>query len=341
MTTTTKRSRVVLVTPSSPLREQCRKALEAGHHTVEIAPSLQSLQSHNAPLVVFDWSLLGQLPVTAFRQMKVAHPQLLFVALIEKVAQLPIAADAGVHDFVRLPLVADELSARVQRLLQSAKSEEPSLRELERLPQALASDLSGFASTHLDGECDVPLPCDFGDLVVARLPMHLAAQSLEIGVYVVSTRGVLARLADLLGLPDADTAVLEDLARELTNQSAGALKRTCSPAGAQLTMGLPTTVSSSALPASAWVARVTGSDLEFTVVVEMRRRPPTAVAIGDLREGMVVVGDVRNAAGTLLLGSGTRLTLTMVSRVRSLLPTGQRVEILDPEFAEAILSAAQ
>jgi hypothetical protein len=290
--------------------------------------------------VVFDWSLLGQLPVTAFHQLQAAHPQTLFVALIEKVTQLPIAADAGVHDFVRLPLVAEELVVRVHRLLKMSATEEPALRELERLPQALASDLSGFASTHLDGECDVPLPCDFGDLVVARLPMHLAAQSLEIAVYVAGSREMLARLATLLGIPDADTAVLEDLARELTNQSAGALKRTCSPAGAQLTMGLPTTWSSG-LPASAWVARMKGGDLEFTVVVEMRKHPPTGVAVDELREGMVVVGDVRNAAGTLLLGGGTRLTVTMVARVQSVLPAGQRVDILDPHVAEAIMSVAQ
>jgi hypothetical protein len=106
-------------------------------------------------------------------------------------------------------------------------------------------------------------------------------------------------------------------------------------------MGLPRTLTSAALPSTAWVARISGDDLEFTVVVDLRRRPPTAVAVCELREGMVVVGDLRNVGGTLLLGGGSRLTSTMVSRVRAVLPAGHKVEILDPQLAEAIADAAQ
>jgi hypothetical protein len=277
----------------------------------------------------------------ALRHLRAEQPGVSFVALIDTLPQLHVVVEAGVHDFVCLPIAGDELVVRVERLLHPPPLEEPALRELERLPQALASDLSGFAATHLDGEGEVPLPADFGDLVVAQVQLHLAAQSLEIDVFVVSARPVLLRLAERLGLPDADTAVLEDLARELANQSAGALKRTCSPAGAQLTMGLPRSLTSAALPSTAWVARISGDDLEVAVVVDLRRRPPTAVAVCELREGMVVVGDLRNVGGTLLLGSGSRLTSTMVSRVRTVLPAEHTVEILDPQLAEAIADAAQ
>lgn len=338
--TSTSARRVRLVAATSTVRDACKSALEAGHLTVETSSSLRTLTTSGPTVVVCDWSLFGQQPTIAVRQLRSAHPGIRLLVVVDKLAVPEALLDAGVDDFVRVSACRDELVLRLRRLGADVREEEPVLRELERLPLALASDLSGFAAVHLDSEVDVPLPCDFGDLVVARLPMHLAAWSLEIDVYVVTRRDVLERLAHLLGITTVDDHIVDDLARELTNQSAGALKRTCSPAGAQLTMGLPTTVSSTTLPGTGWVTRVSGADLEFSIVVDVRKRPPALVTVDDLREGMVVVGDLRNAAGTLLLGGGSRLTTTLVHRVRAALPAGQRIEILDPQLARTIEAAA-
>lgn len=332
--------RVRLVAATAAVRDVCKHALEAEHIAVDVGSSLRTLSETVPELVVCDWCLLGQQPGASVRQLRSTHPGMRLLVVVDRLGAPEALLEAGVDDFVRLSSCGAELALRVRRLGVDLRDDEPVLRELERLPLALASDLSGFAAAHLDSEVDVPLPCDFGDLIVARLPMHLAAWSLEIDVYVVSRRQILERLAAALGIPGSDDSILEDLARELTNQSAGALKRTCSPAGAQLTMGLPLTVASSTLPTTGWVTRVSGGEFDFSVVVDVRKRPPALVSVGELREGMVVVGDLRNAAGMLLLGGGSRLTATLVQRVRAALPAGQRIEILDPQLARTIQEAA-
>jgi hypothetical protein len=59
--------------------------------------------------------------------------------------------------------------------------------------------------------------------------------------------------------------------------------------------------------------------MTIAIIGEVKRRVNRRVEARRLIEGMVVVTDVRNGGGVLLLPSGTRLTSTTAERLSNLL----------------------
>jgi len=82
-------------------------------------------------------------------------------------------------------------------------------------------------------------------------------------------------------------------------------------------------------PAASVSASVVASAVNVVAVRETANRKVLGAA---LREGMVLVGDVKSEHGVLLARAGTRLTQTTAAKLAGLLPRKQ-IEVSCPEDA--------
>ena len=153
---------------------------------------------------------------------------------------------------------------------------------------------------------------------------------MEARVSIVADDAALSWLGNcLLGDSNASQELRVDALRELANTAGGALKRAALPEQAVLTAGLPTLEDVSAwdVPdALRWTVSV-GEEAAFCVQGRIARLQQGSVPASGLREGMVVVKDIRGPSGTLLLAAGTRLTLSSAERVRKILGPSFCVEV--------------
>ena len=154
------------------------------------------------------------------------------------------ALSAGAHDFLRRPVVPEQLHARVHaptRLIKWVQSvsntaafcapygfDVTRLDAWQNLGELVARDLSHVLGRSLaanDG-----WPEHFDDVRAATIPMSLAARQTEIRVSIAVDRDTAAWLGNaLLGAADASEETLDDIVRELANTAGGALKRAALP----------------------------------------------------------------------------------------------------------------
>ena len=241
---------------------------------------------------------------------------------------------AGSHDVLRAPYTAADLCAQVDihrrlrgwiadRRTPAAKppsSELIELRAWDYLGDIIADDLEAMIGRPLELEARWPPMTD--SIQLATIAMSLPSDQLELCISIVADTASRKWLGQtLLGDPAAPEDALDDVMRELANVAGGALKRAALVEGPVLSTGIP--VDGRSLPgresgARCWTAPLEG-DAVIGVIGEIRRRANRRIPARRLREGMVVVGDVRNGAGVLLLPSGTRLTSTTAERLSSLL----------------------
>jgi hypothetical protein len=167
----------------------------------------------------------------------------------------------------------------------------------------------------------------------AKLAFVSAARAMEIHVLVgVSASGIASLAEAIVGVPTPPAKVIEDLLREIANTAAGALKR-AAPEEEPLTTGLPECVSVRELraamdrPSARFTCRAKGQAVELAFLVERVSSTKTIVSAANLREGMVLVEDLRNEAGLLLIAGGTRLTSSAADRVARILGTKVQVEV--------------
>ena len=165
----------------------------------------------------------------------------------------------------------------------------------------------------------------------AKLVFVSAARAMEIHVLVGVSASDVASLSEaIVGVPAPPVKVIEDLLREIANTAAGALKR-AAPEEEPLTTGLPECVSVRNLRAALdrssahFTCRAKGQKVELAFVVERVSSTRTIVSAANLREGMVLVEDLRNEAGLLLIAGGTRLTSSAAERAARLL--GNKVQV--------------
>lgn len=346
-TSEARRWRVVAVLPPGAPRDAVVRGLDRGAYDLELVTTAQLPRSAAAgvvDVVLFDWCVLGSDAHAAFARLQAQAPDVAFVAVVDRTPFAEIASifEAGVNDVIRTPLQIDELRARLQRAAQAASSSAkakkkpppPALPCLDRLPTALSADLSAFAGAALGASARVPdeLRCA-DDVVVTCLPLHEVHSLLEVRVLVAARRCALRELAHrMFDLDDADEACCDDLTREMANLAAGALKRICSQGSSSFTMGLPRHVEGGCPDRDHWVTRLCSDDggVDVAIFVETLRRAPSFVDAAHLREGMVVVADLKTDDGTLLLSAGSRLSVTTVGRISGILGQGRLVEILDP-----------
>ncbi|HXX67480.1 MAG TPA: response regulator [Polyangiaceae bacterium] len=264
-----------------------------------------------------------------------------------------ILADA--QDFMHRPVDEDELLARVgapgrlRRWLngsgRSAPAETPKpavaspspitdlrrLRAWKNMGQLVVDDLAQVVGQNIQ-----PMegwPSAFGrGLRGATVGMSLPGESAELRIWIVADAVALRWLAGaVFADPETPEAKLQDALRELTNTAAGAVKRAALPDNVVFTTGIP--VNATAVPARGedtrcWVISPgSASEVSIALLAEVRARENVRLPVSDLREGMVLVHDLRNDAGALLAPAGTRLTTSSVERFAAALGPRFLVEV--------------
>ena len=245
--------------------------------------------------------------------------------------------NAGVHDFMRRPLLEGELLERVkapERLLRWARSisrpcafdfasafDVRSLRAWRNLGALVAEDFSQLAGRPFTAAPRWPghlAP----DSAAATIAMSLPRDQLELRISVVADGPALAWIREtLLGDTAAEDDATRDALRELTNTAAGALKRAALTEGITLTTGMPCDDSASRFPGShtCWSLTLAGGTPCLAVVAEIRSLSNIRISAANLTEGMVLAQDVRNEGGILLVPAGSRLTSTSAIRLALML----------------------
>ena len=125
-----------------------------------------------------------------------------------------------------------------------------------------------------------------------------------------------------------------DLMSELSNILMGAVKAEMGDDGLAFTGGLPEELSAEQVLASpAKYGAQTAFTLQsgeslLTIHVGVRSKGNIQLESDDLAEGMVLAKDLFNEQGLLLANGGTRLSTSMVKRLRGLIPHAKSVEIM-------------
>ncbi len=331
--------RVWWSTTASTGRAALSGALPAPRFAVEQAARMDAVAAvtREVPeILLFGWH--DPSDATILQSLKLADPhhfmRLVLVVDDERAdRQIPLALAAGAHEFVRASAPASELRERLERTRrQHPRPTTPSAAPLDNPPVSesgtwrylahiVAEDLEptiGRAMTirALDGR-----PPSEG-LQGSTITLSLVNDSSEVQLSLLVDRGSAAALSGLLlGDEGADAASQGDMLRELANVAAGAFKRFALLDHPVVTIGLPRDEVGLQPPTAhtnAWQLDW-ATDATLVVVAEARTRANAQLRAVELREGMVVVGDVRNGKGVLVVPGGTRLTTTTAERVATML----------------------
>lgn len=285
-----------------------------------------------------------------------ASGQAYLVAILDRTfpsRDLPGILGADAQDFVHRPIDEEVLVVRVgapprlRRWLHgfgrsapaevSKPTESSSTMDIRRLRawknmgQIVVDDLAQVIGQNIQPA--EGWPSGFGrGLRGATVAMSLPGEASELRIWIVADAVALRWLAGaVFADPETPEAKLQDALRELTNTAAGAVKRAALPDNVVFTTGIP--VNATAVPARGDDARCwlispgSASEASIALLAEVRARENVRLPVSDLREGMVLVSDLRNEAGALLAPAGTRLTTSSVERFAAALGPRFVVEV--------------
>lgn len=334
----------VLVVSANPIDRRKLIALlaAAGYETQE-APDLAAARKVCGcgfpDVVLVDWALsesVCQLVATA------PLPPYVIVSQAQWSSKDIKAAYArGAHDFVKLPAHDAEVIGRIdgftrmQAWLRTGFVGRGALTSSFDLTQVRAwRDLEALLSDEIGALLGAPLrhtQVERYDVVLAgEIPLVLAADQVEVRLSIGADTSTCAALADKLLGGDVSEEAMMDALRELANTAGGALKRAALADGVTFTLGLPSNGGLFSDPAvkHRWYSRdELGLCLAFAAKVTVTA--PKVLPASSLREGMVLVRDLKNPGGLLLASAGTLLTRSAAERLGSLAGASTLVEISD------------
>jgi len=277
----------------------------------------------------------GPVHLETVRTARASCPASYLIAVIDSSAEIPALLAAGAQDFVRRPVAAEEIVARVaapKRVEEWVRASAPfdhlALSGWNDIGAVVAQDLSemlGHRLVAVEGAA-----FDWSSCVrSAAITMSLTKRHVEMRVSLAADRAALGWLTGLLlGDGHADQNATDDVLRELTNMAGGGLKRTLAKQ-LTLTTGLPKSGPAAAPRTGRFSSWLLSKDVLLALIVEVRRRENLRVPASKLSEGMVLVADLRNESGALLAAAGTRLTSTTAQRVGQILGEECIVEVAD------------
>jgi hypothetical protein len=166
----------------------------------------------------------------------------------------------------------------------------------------------------------------------SAIPLTLTAEHLQLRIGLGIDGCTMGALQSTLLGGDTSTEAMADAMREIANTAGGAVKRAALAAGVEFSIGLPSNTNLVACEGRAhhraWTLRAP-SGVELACVVIASSTAPKVVATRDLREGMVLARDVRNAMGTLIAPAGTNLTRTTVEQLSRILGAAASLEVTE------------
>jgi CheY-like chemotaxis protein len=349
--------RAIVVAERQAERSEVGGVLERAAFVVEYAADAKGAQAAMARelpfVVVLAWPSKGGADlVRLVRSADVTGRAYLVILFDQAVAKGEISAalGAGANDFLRRPVLEEELVARARapgRLvswLRSARQfgfdftagvDIARLDAWNNMGSIVSEDLGrmlGQAIASVDeGQNEAPASLESMATYGAMIPLSLVTEQVELRVSIVVDVPTASWLASvLLGESNPSAETIDDILREMANTAGGAVKRAALPEDVTLTTGLPTTDNSIRWTGDGirhWTARLEAARRRITIVGEIRRRENMRVPARELREGMVLVHDLRTESGALLVAAGTRLTSSTAQRVATLLGNRSMLEV--------------
>lgn len=343
--------RIVLVNNRREERDNLARLLTQRDFEVEAfadeAPALLAIARQPPQIIVFGAAAEGT-PDFVRRMRSADHSgHAYFITIYDGSVpskELPTILAAGVHDFMRRPLLESEFVERVKapgRVIRwaqalntpaaldfSAMVDARNLRAWRNLGELIVDDLGtmlGHTLTLNEGG-----PNDFQRQgQVATIPLFVVADNLELRVSLVADPRTLSWLrVNLFGNPSIGDEATADALREMANTTGGCLKRAALAEGVSIAAGLPFNAD---LPALTTETRLRTLALDgecgFVLVAEMHQRPNQRVRAAALLEGMVLTQDVRTETGVLLMPAGSRLTDTTVAKLTQLIGPNTHVDV--------------
>jgi DNA-binding response OmpR family regulator len=333
--------RILVVHEQRAAREELSKALQQKDHAVEpcadAKAALAAFARARAHVVVL--SAPGPLAAEFAKKLRMAQgaEYAYLLVLLDRTmpGEVTMLFAAGVDDFLRRPVSHEELVARVEAPIRLRRLAPMLLRStsfdfMEATPfesrrsyveagTTVASSLSEMLGILTLTEKKGPVG-EAGGRFAATIPMSLPNEGLELRMTIVADDPAIPTIATILfGTSDGiDDAALRDSMRELANTAGGALKRSLLEEQLVVAMGLPVDCTKPAPPGPSnrwWVAGLPEGAGSLFLCCELIERKNQRVPAAALREGMVVVTDLRSSAGALLVAGGTRITSTSAERI--------------------------
>lgn len=243
---------------------------------------------------------------------------------------------AGVDDVMRRGACGEEVAGRVdarRRILSWATPTAEDARGFDLQRLEAWKEVGPIVAAALGEMLGEPLQVASGGrsvVTAAEMPASLAVDGVEVRLALgVDAPSALALATRLFG-EAVPSFVFADSLRELANTAAGAFKRAALPEGPSFTLGLPVSRPPFGPPRPGERRfSLVGTDFRIELAVartELRQRHICAI---DLREGMVLAQDLRNASGLLMLAAGTSLTDRTVGRVVDLVGATGLVQVAE------------
>jgi DNA-binding response OmpR family regulator len=336
--------RILLLDDKRTEREAMMRALLQGKHRVEAVADVQgamaAMTREAAQVIVFSVPHKGGAELVRRLSAADTSGQAYLVAIFEPSpsnAEIQHIVASGAHDFLRRPVQDAELIERINAPTRHlrwahaiakpaafdffAEVDVSRLQAWKNLGLLVADDLTQLAARAftVSGGWPERLP---GEGRGATIPMSLAGDQVEVRVSIAVDSTALHWLKTaLLGDPAASNEAADDALRELANTAGGAFKRAALLENITFTTGLPRTEPNACVLGehARWTLTIDGGDGCITLGAEIRKLANQRVSASNLSEGMVLVHDVRNDGGILLVPAGSRLTGTAAAQLGRLL----------------------
>lgn len=328
----------------------------AGHEVALAEPSnakaVETALARTWDVIVFDAST-GDLVLDALQGIiaKSDDPPAHIVCSAKPTpATIEAAFKSGAEDFLRKPIVVEQLRGRIERMTyhrqcvaaaatrgeaesRSATSKITTLRAWGGFHFLAAEAVSGVTMLDL---AVTKAPVAASPAMASTMLLSVASEQVECRVAVDGDQQSLELLADA-AVGAHDRASIADLLGEIANNAGGVFMRAAFEEEIVLTTGLPVEIALSEVERQlsaadhsvvCWVADpASGAQLRVRLAVRARRN--AFVRVSALREGMVLVSDLKSAEGGVLLTAGTRVTSSTSERVRRMLDARPIVEVAD------------
>jgi CheY-like chemotaxis protein len=176
-------------------------------------------------------------------------------------------------------------------------------------------------------------PPDYGLSLASTILLLNVQHELELRVAVGTNAASGRSLAiHLFGSEGVD--LVPDMLGETANIFMGALKTAFGAESLAFTGGLPEMVASELVLRPALTYKLQEAfclnlvDAKLVVHLGLRSKANLDVALAGLKEGMVLAKDLFNPKGLLMVNAGTRLSATMIDKLRAVLSAKQSVQVM-------------
>jgi DNA-binding response OmpR family regulator len=341
-----------------------RRLLESAGHTVDLARTGEEAARALAlrpQVLILDLALRGRAPLELLRAIRTAerceHLYVLVTSSRGGTAELASAFAAGADDFAKKPIVREEILARIDGALRLraavtklSSPAEPfaSLDVWSSFPRLVQEAISATMDVELSVR-RIGLRPEREERLRASAPAALVSLSLPVGPSELR----MAIVGLDVGLPTAGIPARSPIQKgralrvvvDAATAAAAAIEHHALAEDVMFSNRRVRTATASELPAVFACAPLLrrfalegeGQDhaVQLIVLAAVAASESACMLASNLREGMMVARDVRNASGAVLLPAGARVTHASATRIASAVGPAAFVEVsLDPALEE-------